>query len=132
MRFVFRNLPLADVHPNAQIAAEAAEAAAEQGRFWDMHDRLLTHQQDLAPADLFRYASDLGLDLERFSEDMRRRRHAPRVAEDVRSADASGVTGTPTFFVNGRRHQGVYDTDTLARAVKTAAQSAQRAPARAT
>jgi Na+/H+ antiporter NhaA len=130
MRFVFRNLPLADVHPNAQMAAEAAEAAADQGKFWDMHDRLLSHQQDLSPGDLYRYASDIGLDLNQFSEDLRRRRHAPRVAEDVRSADASGVTGTPTFFVNGRRHQGVYDTDTLARAVKAAAQAAQRTPAR--
>jgi Na+/H+ antiporter NhaA len=132
MRFVFRNLPLADVHPNAQLAAEAAEAAAEQGKFWDMHDRLLSHQQDLSPADLYRYASDIGLDLNQFADDIRRRRHAPRVAEDVRSADASGVTGTPTFFVNGRRHQGVYDTDTLARAVKAAAQAAQRVPARVT
>jgi Na+/H+ antiporter NhaA len=132
VRYVFRHLPLADVHPSAQVAAEAAEAAAEQGKFWEMHDRLLTHQQALAPADMFRYASDLGLDLERFEDDLRRRRHAPRVAEDVRSADASGVSGTPTFFVNGRRHQGVYDTDTLARAVKTAARAAQRAPAPAT
>ena len=123
VRYVFRHLPLADVHPNAQVAAEAAEAAAEQGKFWEMHDRLLTHQQALAPADLFRYAADLSLDLDRFADDLRRRRHAPRVAEDVRSADASGVSGTPTFFVNGRRHHGVYDTDTLARAVKTAART---------
>jgi protein-disulfide isomerase len=129
VRYVFRHLPLADVHPSAQVAAEAAEAAGEQGKFWEMHDRLLTHQQALAPGDLFRYASDLGLDLERFEDDLRRRRHAPRVAEDVRSADASGVSGTPTFFVNGRRHQGVYDTDTLARTVKSAARTAaQRAP----
>jgi protein-disulfide isomerase len=115
------------VHPNAQLAAEAAEAAAAQGAFWEMHDRLLEHQDALAPADLYRHAADLGLDLERFSEDLRHRRHAPRVAEDVQSADASGVSGTPTFFVNGRRHQGVYDVDTLTRAVKAAA----RAPARA-
>jgi Na+/H+ antiporter NhaA len=127
LRYVFRHLPLADVHPNAQLAAEAAEAAAAQGAFWEMHDRLLEHQDALAPADLYRHAADLGLDLERFSEDLRHRRHAPRVAEDVQSADASGVSGTPTFFVNGRRHQGVYDVDTLTRAVKAAA----RAPARA-
>jgi Na+/H+ antiporter NhaA len=132
VRYVFRHLPLADVHPNAQVAAEAAEAAAAQGRFWEMHDRLLSHQQALAPADLFRYAADIGLDLDRFAQDLRRRRHAPHVAEDVRSADASGVSGTPTFFVNGRRHQGVYDTDTLAGAVKAAARAAQRAPAPAT
>jgi Na+/H+ antiporter NhaA/2-hydroxychromene-2-carboxylate isomerase len=123
LRYVFRHLPLTDVHPNAQMAAEAAEAAGAQGAFWEMHDRLLTNQDALAPSDLYRHASDLGLDLDRFSEDLRRRRHAARVAEDVRSADASGVSGTPTFFVNGRRHQGVYDIDTLTRAVKAAARS---------
>jgi Na+/H+ antiporter NhaA len=126
LRYVFRHLPLTDVHPNAQSAAEAAEAAAAQERFWEMHDRLLTHQDALAPSDLYRHAADLGLDLDRFSEDMRRRRHAARVAEDVRSADASGVSGTPTFFINGRRHLGVYDEATLAKAVKAAA----RAPVR--
>jgi protein-disulfide isomerase len=127
LRYVFRHLPLADVHPNAQLAAEAAEAAGDQGAFWEMHDRLLEHQDALTPADLYRHAADLGLDLDRFSEDLRHRRHAPRVAEDVQSADASGVSGTPTFFVNGRRHQGVYDVDTLTRAVKTAARTAARA-----
>jgi predicted DsbA family dithiol-disulfide isomerase len=91
-----------------------------------MHDRLLTHQQALGPADVYRYAADIGLDLDRFADDLRRRRSAPRIAEDVRSADASGVSGTPTFFVNGRRHQGVYDTDTLARAVKAAAKTARQ------
>ena len=90
-----------------------------------MHDRLLAHQDALAPADLYRHASELGLDLDRFSEDLRRRRHAPRIAEDVRSADASGVSGTPTFFVNGRRHDGVYDVETLTRAVKAAARAAR-------
>jgi Na+/H+ antiporter NhaA len=130
LRYVFRHLPLTDVHPNAQIAAEAAEAAGAQGAFWDMHDRLLTQQDALAPSDLYRAASDLGLDVSRFSEDLRRRRHVARVAEDVRSADASGVSGTPTFFVNGRRHQGVFDVDTLTRAVKAAARTAtaSRAP----
>jgi Na+/H+ antiporter NhaA len=126
LRYVFRHLPLADVHPNAQLAAEAAEAAGDQGAFWEMHDRLLEHQDALTPADLYRHAADLGLDLDRFSDDLRHRRHAPRVAEDVQSADASGVSGTPTFFVNGRRHQGVYDVDTLTRAVKAAARAAGR------
>jgi Na+/H+ antiporter NhaA len=129
LRYVFRHLPLTDVHPSAQLASEAAEAAAAQGAFWDMHDRLLTHQDALAPSDLYRHASDLGLDLERFSEDLRRRRFAPRVAEDVQSADASGVSGTPTFFINGRRHQGVYDIDTLTRAVKAAARGPAAAAA---
>jgi Na+/H+ antiporter NhaA len=123
LRYVFRHLPLTDVHPNAQGAAEAAEAAGAQGAFWEMHDRLLSHQDALGPADIYRHASALGLDLNRFSDDLRRRRHAPRVAEDVRSADASGVSGTPTFFVNGRRHVGVYDVETLTRAVKAATRS---------
>ena len=120
LRYVFRNLPLADVHPNAQMAAEAAEAAGDQERYWEMHDRLLS-QDSLAPPDLYRAASDLGLDLDRSGDDLRRRRFAGRVADDVRSADASGVSGTPTFFVNGRRHQGAYDVESLARAVRAAA-----------
>jgi Na+/H+ antiporter NhaA len=128
LRYVFRHLPLTDVHPNAQLAAEAAEAAAAQGRFWEMHDRLLAHQDALALEDLYRHAAALDLDLDRFAEDVRRRRYAARVADDVGSADASDVTGTPTFFVNGRRHRGVYDVETLARAVKVAARTA-RGPA---
>src|SRR3954454_15313327 len=126
LRYVFRHLPLTDVHPNAQAAAEAAEAAGAQGAFWRWHDRLMARQDELSPADLYRHAADLGLDLERFADDPRRRRHAPRVAEDVRSADSSGVSGTPTFFINGRRHVGVYDEQTLAQEVKAAA----RAPVR--
>jgi Na+/H+ antiporter NhaA len=129
LRYVFRHLPLTDVHPNGQIAAEAAEAAAAQGAFWEMHDRLMSNNEEVAPADLHRHAAALGLDEERFGEDLRRRRYAARVAEDVQSADASGVSGTPTFFVNGRRHQGVYDIDTLTRAVKNAARTANLAPA---
>jgi protein-disulfide isomerase len=128
LRYVFRHLPLSDVHNNAQLAAEAAEAAGAQGRFWDMHDRLFDHQDQLTPMDLRRHASALGLDMERFGHDLRHHQHAPRVAEDVSSADASGVSGTPTFFINGRRHHGVYDIDTLTRAVKAAA---ARAPRRA-
>jgi Na+/H+ antiporter NhaA len=129
LRYVFRHLPLTDVHPNAQLAAEAAEAAAGQGAFWEMHDRLLEHQDELAPADLHRHAEALGLDVERFADELRRRRHAARVTEDVASADASGVSGTPTFFINGRRHHGVYDIDTLAKAVKAAAKAVRRADA---
>jgi Na+/H+ antiporter NhaA len=124
LRYVFRHLPLNDVHPSAQVASEAAEAAGAQGAFWEMHDRLIRNPDALAPSDLYRHASELGLDLERFSDDLRRRRHAAHVTEDVQSADASGVSGTPTFFVNGRRHQGAYDIDTLTRAVKAAARAA--------
>jgi Na+/H+ antiporter NhaA len=120
VRYVWRHLPLNDVHPNAQMAAEAAEAAAGQGAFWEMHDLLLRHQDALADDDLTEYARALGLDVERFWEELRRRRYADRVAEDVASADASGVAGTPTFFINGRRHQGAYDIDTLTDAVTRA------------
>ncbi len=121
LRYVWRHLPLNDVHPNTQMAAEAAEAAAAQGRFWDMHDKLLDHQDALTAPDLGRYAAELGLDLERFWDELRRREHAERVADDVATADASGVAGTPSFFINGRRHRGAYDIDTLTAAVRTAA-----------
>jgi protein-disulfide isomerase len=120
LRFVFRHLPLNDVHTNAQIAAEAAEAAAAQDSFWDMYDLLLAHQDALSPHDLLGYAAQLGLDADRFREDIRQRRSAARVSEDVASADASGVSGTPTFFVNGRRHDGVYDVEALTGEIKQA------------
>jgi Na+/H+ antiporter NhaA len=129
LRYVFRHLPLTDVHPSAQSAAEAAEAAGAQGAFWEMHDRLLANQDALAPMDLYRHAVDLGLDIDRFSDDVRKRRYAAHVADDVRSADASGVSGTPTFFINSRRHQGAYDIDTLTRAVAAAARAAVTARA---
>jgi Na+/H+ antiporter NhaA len=120
VRYVWRHLPLNDVHPQAQLAAEAAEAAAEQDAFWQMHDLLLDHQDALRPADLMGYAEQLGLDVELFSSQLRRHSGANRVAEDVNSADLSGVSGTPTFFINGQRHYGAYDTDTLATAVRAA------------
>jgi Na+/H+ antiporter NhaA len=120
VRYVWRHLPLNDVHPNAQRAAEAAEAAAQQDAFWEMHDLLLEHQDALRPPDLIAYAEQLGLDRERFSDHLQTHAGAARVAEDVDSADLSGVSGTPTFFVNGRRHSGAYDIDTLSKAVRTA------------
>ena len=120
LRYVWRYLPLNDVHAHAQLAAEAAAAAAAQGAYWPMHDLLITHQDALELSDLERYAAELGLDLDRFSDDLRERRHAPRIAEDVDSADMSGVTGTPSFFVNGRRHDGGYDLTTLSRLVREA------------
>jgi Na+/H+ antiporter NhaA len=120
LRYVWRHLPLNDVHENAQMAAEAAEAAAAQRSFWEMHDELLDHQDELTPPDLGRRAEELGLDVERFWDDLRRREHAPRVARDVATADSSGVAGTPTFFINGRRHQGAYDVATLTEAVRRA------------
>ena len=120
LRYVWRHLPLQDVHLNAQLAAEAAEAAGDQGRFWDMHDLLITHQKELRPPDLRDYAQQLGLDEERFWDDLRRRAHAGRVMRDVDSADLSRVAGTPTFFVDGRRHQGAYDAATLGDVVRAA------------
>jgi Na+/H+ antiporter NhaA len=120
VRYVWRHLPLNDVHPRAQVAAEAAEAAADQGAFWEMHDLLLSHQDALDPSDLIAYADQLGLDVARFTSDLRAHTGAGRVAEDVDSADLSGVSGTPTFFVNGRRHHGAYDIDTLSAAVRVA------------
>jgi Na+/H+ antiporter NhaA len=125
LRYVWRHLPLNDVHPNAQMAAEAAEAAGAQGAFWEMNDRLLQHQDQLTPADLRRHAEELGLDVDRFWDELRRREYAERVADDVASADASGVAGTPGFFINGRRHQGAYDIETLTSAVRRARDTAR-------
>ena len=120
LRYVFRHLPLADVHPRAQLAAEAAEAASDQGAFWSMHDLLFEHQEALEPKYLVSYAEQLELDVDRFTEQLRRHEHAGRIASDVDDADLSGVSGTPTFFVNGLRHQGAYDIETLTAAVRAA------------
>jgi protein-disulfide isomerase len=120
VRYVWRHLPLNDVHPHAQQAAEASEAAARQGAFWEMHDVLLEHQDALLFPDLVGYAASLGLDTEQFAADLRKHYGAARISEDVDSADLSGVSGTPTFFVNGKRHYGAYDIETLSEAVKLA------------
>jgi Na+/H+ antiporter NhaA len=120
LRYVWRHLPLNDVHSHAQLAAEASEGAADQDRFWDMYDVLLSHQEALTLRDLIRYAEDLGLDIDRFRQFLRKSKGAGRVAEDVDSADASNVSGTPTFFINGIRHYGAYDVPTLSAAVKAA------------
>ena len=117
LRFVFRHLPLSDVHPNAALAAEAAEAAAAQDAFWPMHDLLFTRQDALLIADLNRYASELGLDTKRFQEDLRNSRHARRVAQDVNGAGKAGVAGTPTFFINEVLHRGGYDRASLEAAI---------------
>jgi Na+/H+ antiporter NhaA/protein-disulfide isomerase len=120
LRYVFRHLPLSDVHPHALLAAEGAEAAAMQGKFWDMHDQLLEHQGALTVRDLIRYAGELGLDAERFARDLRNQAGQARIAADMDSADLSGVSGTPTFFINGKRHHGAYDIGTLSDAVRVA------------
>jgi Na+/H+ antiporter NhaA len=120
LRYVWRHLPLTDVHPHAEQAAEATEAAASQGKFWEMHDLLFDHQDALRLPELIDYAGELGLDTDRFSDDVRKQTGAARIAEDVDGADLSGVSGTPTFFINGRRHYGAYDLDSLKTAVKIA------------
>jgi protein-disulfide isomerase len=120
LRYVWRHLPLNDVHANAQMAAEAAEAAGAQGAFWEMHDKLLASQDEQTLRDLKQHAQELGLDIERWWDELRRHEHADRVAEDVASADSSGVAGTPSFFINDIRHQGAYDLETLSAAVRAA------------
>jgi Na+/H+ antiporter NhaA len=120
IRYVWRHLPLTDVHPNSQLAAEAAEAAAAQGAFWPMHDLLLDRQRALGFTELIRYAEELGLDVGRFSSELSTGVHASRVAEDVDSADLSGVSGTPTFFINGHRHYGSFDVASLSAAARAA------------
>ncbi len=119
LRYVWRHLPLNDVHTSAQLAAEAAEAAAAQGKFWELYDVLLAQQEPSTPPELRDHARELGLDVERFWDELRHHDHAARIAEDVASADASGVSGTPTFFINGRRHHGAYDVATLTVAVQS-------------
>ena len=128
LRYVYRHLPLPDVHPRAKIAAEASEAAGSQGAFWEMHDLLFEHQDALRPADLLDYARQLGLDVERFERELRRHEYTARIARDIQSADLSGVTGTPSFFVNGERHYGAYDLASLETAVRTARKRAVLVP----
>ena len=120
LRYVWRHLPLTDVHPHAQLAAQACEAAAAQGAFWPMRDLLFTHQDALRRPDLLRYAGQLGFDLARFTADLDGHAAAAHIARDVEGADLSGVSGTPTFFVNGRRHHGAFDLASLTAAVRAA------------
>lgn len=120
LRFVWRHLPLTDVHPAAQLAAQAAEAAAAQGKFWPMHDLLFAHQNALRPADLIGYAGQLGLDVERFRDDLTEHVYEAHIAQDIESANMSGAAGTPTFFVNGQRHHGAYDLASLTDAILVA------------
>jgi Na+/H+ antiporter NhaA len=120
LRYVWRHLPLGDVHPHAQIAAEASEAAGAQERFWEMHDQLLSHHGGLEVRDLVTYATALGLDVDRFTDELRENTWTERVAVDVEGADLSGVAGTPSFFVNGQRQRAPYDLDSLEQAVRAA------------
>ena len=118
LRFVFRNFPLSQIHPHAEIAAEAAEAAGAQGKFWEMHDLLFENQLALDPNELVECATCLGLEPERFMADLNERTFAGRVSEDFRSGLRSGVNGTPTMFLNGMRHDGSWDYDTLLNSIQ--------------
>ena len=125
LRYVFRHLPLVDVHPRATLAAEASEAAAAQGAFWPTHDLLFSRSDALEPDDLLRYAAEIGLDVERFEVDLADGVHAAVVRDHVASAEASGVAGTPTFFIGEQRHRGPHDAATLIAALE--AEDARRA-----
>lgn len=128
LRYVFRHLPLVDVHPHAELAARAAVAAQAQGRFWELHDLLFAHQDQLEFEDLVGYAATVGLDIEDFLRDLDSDATAARVRADVASAEASGARGTPTFFVDDARHTGPHDTETLARALEASRDQAGRRP----
>jgi protein-disulfide isomerase len=117
MRFVFRNFPLTNVHPHAERAAEAAEAAGAQGKFWEMHDILFENQSALEDEDLAGYAAALELDVPRFIKELMAGVYAPRVREDFRSGVRSGVNGTPSFFINDFRYDGPRDPEALAAAL---------------
>jgi protein-disulfide isomerase len=124
LRFVFRNFPITTSHPHAELAAEAAEAAAAQDRFWEMHDLLYENQQRLGEEDLHAYADQLGLEVEPFDRELAEHAHAERVHEDFMSGVRSGVNGTPTFYINGLRHDDPYDLETLLAALERAASRA--------
>ena len=120
IRYVYRHFPLTKIHPHAALAAESAEAAGAQGRFWEMHDLLFTNQDRLARQDLLAYAQLLELDLERFALELEQHTHLARVREDFMSGIRSGVNGTPTFFVNGIRHNGSFAPEDLIAAIRAA------------
>lgn len=124
LRFVYRHFPLTNIHPHAEPAAEAAEAAGAQGRFWEMHDRLFENQDALEDEDLVAHADALGLDVEKFAEELSAGVHAPRVRQDFLSGVRSGVNGTPSLFINGVRHDGSYDLVSLLGALESALRAA--------
>jgi protein-disulfide isomerase len=127
LRFVFRHFPLREIHPHAEHAAEAAESAGVEGKFREMHDMLFENQVALAPEDLMNYAAALELDEEQFAGDLVEHRFAPKVRADFTSGVRSGVSGTPTFFINGIRHEGPWDAPSLLAAILQAAGPASRA-----
>jgi protein-disulfide isomerase len=119
INFVFRNFPLSDLHPHAQHAAEAAESASAQNRFWDMHDYLFEHQNALDDIHLVEYAKIMGLNIEKFKDDVSRHIYAPLIKKSLKGGIDSGVEGTPTFFVNGVRYEDSFDLKTFSETLKT-------------
>ena len=119
LRVVFRHFPLSELHPHAETAAEAAEAAGDRGKFWHMHDLLFEHQDALEHEDLIRYAGSLGIDAEWTEGALRTRTYAEDVREDFLGGVRSGVNGTPTYFINGARHDGPSDGQSLLAALQT-------------
>jgi protein-disulfide isomerase len=120
MRFVFRNYPLKNLHPNARHVAEAAEAGGAQDKFWEMHDCLFENQEALDDAHLLKYAAKIGLDLPQFRRDMAERRFAARVREDFLIGVRSGAGGAPAFFINGELYEGPYDLDSMLGSIERA------------
>ncbi|MGH9318594.1 MAG: DsbA family protein [Vicinamibacteria bacterium] len=120
LRFVYRHFPLANIHPQADRAAEAAEAAGAQGHYWAIHDRFFEHQDALGPRDLLAHAEAVGLDPQRFAAELSSGVHLPKVREDFLNGVRSGVNGTPTFFIDGVRHDGGYDAESLIEALELA------------
>jgi protein-disulfide isomerase len=124
LRFVYRNFPLTEIHPHALHAALAAEAASAQGKFWEMHDHIFHHQHTLEDADLAEFAEAVGLDLQRYTQDMAEQRGLPRIEEDVAGGERSGVQGTPTFFINGVMYRGSWEHDALLATLQAASRTA--------
>ncbi len=123
LRFVYRNFPLTEIHPHALHAALAAEAAAAQGKFWQMHDYIFHHQHTLEDSDLEQFAAAVGLDLQQYARDMAERPYISRIEEDVEGGERSGVQGTPTFFINEVLYRGSWEHDALLAALQAASRT---------
>ena len=117
--FVYRNFPLNEIHPHAQHAAEAAEAAASQDKYWNMHDCLFEHQNALDDTHLLKYARTVGLDIKKFEIEISKHVYAPAIDDSLKNGIKSGVEGTPTFFLNGKRYEGSWDLETLSKKLRS-------------
>jgi len=123
LRFVFRNFPLTEIHPHALHAALAAETAAMQGKFWEMHDYIFHHQHTLEDSDLVQFAATVGLERQQYARDMAHQHSLPHIEEDLEGGERSGVQGTPTFFINGVMYRGSWEHDALLAALQAASQA---------